>query len=149
MNVSGDLESPVVGSELDPVLWFDMVRDESEIQYAATQLAFDFKDLHEAIGAGPADVAIADPLKHTKAKQEALDVLYDADLLRQRSRRLLARACWMFSKGTGFVALKPIAEMEADTKSHQEWMDRLEPFLTKLKSGNADCFKLLRYKRAE
>jgi hypothetical protein len=149
MNVSGDLESSVVGSELDPVLWFNIVRDESEIQYATTQLGFDLKDLHEAIGDDPVDVAIADPGKQTKIKQETLDVLYDADLLRQRSRRLLGRACWMFSKGTGFVALRPVAELEADSKSHREWMDRLEPFLTKLKSGSTDCFELLRYERAQ
>ena len=149
INISGDLESPVVGSELDPVLWFNIARDESETSYAAKQLAFDLKDLHEAIGTDPVDAAISDPERQVKVKQETLDVLYDADLLRQRSRRLLSRACWMFSKGPGFVALKPIAEMEADTKSHREWMDRLEPFLTKLKSGNADCFKLLRYRRTQ
>ena len=147
MNISRDLESSFVANELDPALWFNIVRDESEIRYATTQLALDLKDLHDAIGDAPVEIAVADPDKQAKIKQEMLDVFYDADLLRQRSRRLLGRACWLFSKGTGFVALKPVAEFEADTKSHQEWLDRSERFLTQAKSGSGDCFKLLRYER--
>ncbi|TGT17336.1 hypothetical protein EN817_31915, partial [Mesorhizobium sp. M3A.F.Ca.ET.174.01.1.1] len=68
-----------------------------------------------------------------------------ADLLRQRSRRFLGRACWLFSKGRGFVALPPTDAIEADAKSQQEWIDRSKPVLTQSKSGSSDCFKLLRY----
>jgi len=145
LNISADLESSFVANELDPSLWFGIVRDESEVRYATTQLALDLKDLGEAIGDGPLEAAVADPDRQQRIKQEALDVLYDADLLRQRSRRLLGRACWMLSKGAGFVALKPIAEIEADTKSHREWLDLSRPHLEKLKSGSGDCFSLLRY----
>jgi hypothetical protein len=148
IDMSRDFESSFVVNELDPALWFNIVRDESEVDYATKQLALDLKDLHDAIGSGPVELAVADPAKHAAIKQEVLDIFYDADLLRRRSRQLLGRACWLFSKGSGFVALKPVAEIEAETKSHQEWLDESEKFLTQVKSGSGDCFKLLRFERA-
>ncbi|WP_292660455.1 hypothetical protein [Mesorhizobium sp.] len=45
LNLSRDFESSFVVNELDPTLWFDIVRDESEIKYAITQLTLDYKDL--------------------------------------------------------------------------------------------------------
>jgi hypothetical protein len=148
LGISADLETSFVANELDPSLWFGIVSDESEIRYATTQLALDLKDLRDAVGDGPLEAALADPEKQPRIKQEALDILYDADLLRQRSRRLLGRACWLFNKGTGFVALKPLAEIEADTKSHREWLDLSRPHLEKLKSGSGNCFELLRSEAA-
>lgn len=145
LNLSRDFESSFVVNELDPTLWFNIVRDESEIKYATTQLALDYTDLQEAIGGEPLDVAIANPEKARKIKQEVLDILWDADLLRQRSRKLLGRACWLFSNGRGFVKLAPADEIEADARSHQEWIDRSKPFLSQSASGSGDCFKLLRY----
>jgi hypothetical protein len=145
MNISRDFESSFVVNELDPTLWFNIVRDESEIRYATTQLALDYKDLHAAIGDAPLAAAIANPEKEQRIKQEVLDIFYDADLLRQRGRRLLGRACWFFSKGPGFIALEPADEIEADASSHQEWLDRSKQFLAQSASGSGDCFKLLRY----
>ncbi|PBB90769.1 hypothetical protein CK215_20980 [Mesorhizobium sp. WSM3864] len=148
LNLSRDLEATFVVNEIDPTLWFNIVRDENEIKYATTQLALDYKDLHEAIGDEAVEAAVAKPDKEPKIKHEVLDILYDADLLRQRSRRFLARACWLFSKGKSFVALAPADAIETDTNSQQEWIDRAKPVLTQTKSGSGDCFKLLRYGQA-
>ncbi|MDG4854989.1 MULTISPECIES: hypothetical protein [unclassified Mesorhizobium] len=148
LNLSRDLEATFVVNEIDPTLWFNIVRDENEIKYATTQLALDYKDLHEAIGDEAVEAAVAQPDKEPKIKHEVLDILYDADLLRQRSRRFLARACWLFSKGKSFVALAPADAIETDTKSQQEWIDRAKPVLTQTKTGSGDCFKLLRYGQA-
>lgn len=145
LNLSRDFESSFVVNELNPTLWFNIVRDESEIRYASTQLALDYTDLQNAIGGEPLDAAIANPENERKIKQEVLDILWDADLLRQRSRRFLGRACWLFSNGRDFVKLGPVDEIEADAKSHQEWIDRSKPFLRQLTPGSGDCFKLLRY----
>ncbi|MDX8534693.1 hypothetical protein RFM41_26990 [Mesorhizobium sp. VK25A] len=147
LNLSRDFESSFVLNELDPRLWFDIVRDESEIKYATTQLAFDYKDLQQTIGGGPAETVVADPEKGRRIKQEVLDIFYDADLLRQRARRQLARACWLFGQGRGFVKAVPVDEIEADAKSHQVWLDRSKPVLTQSRSGSGDCFALLQYKR--
>ncbi|TPI50557.1 hypothetical protein FJ417_29895 [Mesorhizobium sp. B3-1-7] len=148
LNLSRDFESSFVVNELDPRLWFDIVRDESEIKYATTQLALDYKDLQQTIGGEPAQTGVADPEKGRRIKQEVLDIFYDADLLRQRARRHLARACWLFSQGRGFVKAVPVDEIEADAKSHQQWLDRSKPVLTQSKSGSGDCFALLQYGRA-
>ena len=147
LNLSRDFESSFVVNELDPRLWFDIVRDESEIKYATTQLALDYKDLRDSIGGDPVELAVANPDRQRKIKQEVLDIFYDADLLRQRARRHLGRACWLFSKGKGFVNMAPDDAIEADGRSHQEWLDRSKPVLAQSKSGGGDCFKLLRYGR--
>ncbi|QND55828.1 hypothetical protein [Mesorhizobium huakuii] len=148
LNLSRDFESSFVVNELDPTLWFNIVRDESEIKYATTQIALDYKDLQDAIGGDPVEVAVANPEKQRKIKHEVLDIFYDADLLRLRSRRFLGRACWLFSNGRGFVSLRPIDAIEADARSHQEWIDRSKPVLTQAKSGSGDCFKLLQFGHA-
>ncbi|PTE06452.1 hypothetical protein [Mesorhizobium helmanticense] len=145
LNLSRDFESSFVVNELNPTLWFNLVRDEADIKYATTQIALDYKDLQDAIGGEPVDVAVANPEKERRIKQEMLDIFYDADLLRQRSRRFLARACWLFSQGRGFVKLAPVEAIEADAKSHQEWIDRAKPVLTQMTSGSGDCFKLLQF----
>ncbi|WP_269930422.1 hypothetical protein [Aminobacter sp. HY435] len=145
MNVSRDFEASFVANELDPVLWFNIVRDESDLRYATTQLALDYKDLHEAIGDQPIAMAMGDPERLARIKQEVLDIFYDADLLRQRSRKVLGRACWFYSKGLDFVALRPVAAIEADAKSQQDWLAMARPVLERSKSGNGDCYKLLHY----
>ena len=145
LNLSRDFEASSLINELDAELWFNMVRDESDINYAATQLAMDYKDLYEAIGGEALGSALADPEKARKIKHEVLDVFYDLDLLRQRSRRVLARACWLFSNGRHFIAQKPVDEIEANAGSHQAWLDRARGYLTALKSGNSNCYELLRY----
>ncbi|MER9232237.1 hypothetical protein NKI56_09055 [Mesorhizobium sp. M0622] len=145
LNLSRDFEASFVVNEINTTLWFNIVRDESDIKYATTQIALDYKDLQDAIGGEPIEVAIANPEKERKIKQEVLDIFYDADLLRQRSRRFLGRACWLFSKGRGFVKLAPANEIEADARSHQEWIDRSKPLLTQATSGSGDCFKLVQF----
>ncbi|CCV15052.1 hypothetical protein [Mesorhizobium sp. STM 4661] len=145
LNLSRDFESSFVVNELNPTLWFNLVRDESDIKYATTQIALDYKDLQDAIGGEPVEVAVTNPEKQRRIKQEALDIFYDADLLRWRSRRFLARACWLFSQRRGFVKLAPVEAIEADARSHQEWIDRAKPVLTQMTSGSGDCFKLLQF----
>ncbi|CDX40901.1 conserved hypothetical protein [Mesorhizobium sp. SOD10] len=148
LNMSRDLENTFVINELDPTLWFNIVRDENEIKYAMTQLGLDYKDLNDAIGDEPVEAAVAKPDKEQKIKREVLDIFYDADLLRQRSRRFLARACWLFSKGKSLVGAAPVEAIEADAKSQQLWIERAKPVLMQTKSGSGDCFTLLRYGRA-
>lgn len=145
LNLSRDFESSFVVNEFNPTLWFNLVRDESDIKYATTQIALDYKDLQDAIGGEPIELALANPEKERRIKQEVLDIFYDADLLRWRSRRFLARACWLFSNGRGFVKLAPVEAIEADARSHQEWIDRAKPVLTQMTSGSGDCFKLLQF----
>ncbi|TIV69770.1 MAG: hypothetical protein E5V89_17460 [Mesorhizobium sp.] len=146
LNLSRDFETTFVVNEIDPKLWFNIVRDESEIKYATTQLVLDYKDLQDAIGGEPVEAAVANPEKERKIKHEVLDIFYDADLLRLRSRQFLGRACWLFSKGRGFVSAASADAIEADARSHQEWIDRAKPVLTQSKSGSGDCFKLLHHK---
>ncbi|RWD61455.1 MAG: hypothetical protein EOS36_17820 [Mesorhizobium sp.] len=146
LNLSRDFETTFVVNEIDPKLWFNIVRDESEIKYATTQLVLDYKDLQDAIGGEPVEAAIAKPEKERKIKHEVLDIFYDADLLRLRSRQFLGRACWLFSKGRGFVSAASADAIEADARSHQEWIDRAKPVLTQSKSGSGDCFRLLHHK---
>jgi hypothetical protein len=148
LNLSRDFETTFVVNELDPKLWFDIVRDESEIKYATTQLVLDYKDLQDAIGGEPVETAVASPEKERKIKQEVLDIFYDADLLRLRGRQFLGRACWLFSQGRGFVGAAPVNAIEADARSHQEWIDRAKPVLTQSKSGSGDCFTLLHFGQA-
>lgn len=74
LNLSRDFESSFVVNELDPTLWFNIVRDESEIKYATTQIALDYKDLQDAIGGDPVEVAVANPEKQRKIKHEVLDI---------------------------------------------------------------------------
>lgn len=147
MNVSKDFETSFVANELDPALWFNIVSDESDVRYATAQMALDYKDLADAIGGQPVDLALADPERARQIKHEVLDIFYDADLLRQRSRKILGRACWLYSKGSGFVALAPVADIEADARSQQEWLDKVRPVLEQAKSGKGDCYELLRYKQ--
>ncbi|MDI7860611.1 hypothetical protein MRS76_01460 [Rhizobiaceae bacterium n13] len=144
MNLSRDFESSIVVNELDPELWFSIVRDESDIKYSTTQLGHDYRDLLAALGGLAPDVAVLDPEKHKRIKNEVLDIFYDADLLRQRARSLLGRTCWLFSHGHGFPALKPAEAIEADAGSHREWLEQARPLLTRLKSGSGDCYTLLR-----
>jgi len=108
----------------------------------------DYKDLQDAIGGEPIEIAVANPEKERKIKQEVLDILYDADLLRQRSRRFSAERAGSSAMARSFVSLEPAAEVEADAKSHQEWIDRSKRLLTQSSSGSGDCFKLLRYSPA-
>ena len=78
-------------------------------------------------------------------KEQVLDVLYDMDLLRDRARRLVGRACWFLSEGSEFLSLKAIQAFEDDYKSHREWIEEAKKFLTSREIGGGDCFAMLRY----
>jgi hypothetical protein len=146
LNFSRDFESSIVVTELDPHLWLNIARDESYARYAATQLSFDYKDLHLAIGDEPVETALGRPEKEQKIKHELLDILYDAELLRDRSRRMLGRACWFLNSGRDFVALHSIEEIEAEYKSHQEWLGHAKRIYAGIVAGDENCFELLRYR---
>jgi hypothetical protein len=148
LNFSRDFEASFVVNELDPDLWLNIARDESDIDYATDQLTMDFKDLHDALGGDPVETALADPEKEPKIKAEMLDIFYDADLLRHRSRQLLGRACWFFATGPEFLALRPIDELEAEYASHKEWLDHAARIYAASAAGQEDCFKILRYRQS-
>ncbi|MFL6690328.1 MAG: hypothetical protein ACJ8IR_09120 [Alphaproteobacteria bacterium] len=144
-NFSRDLESSSVIETLDPRLFANVTRDESYLNYAVTQLKLDYKDLQESIGDEPVDKALSDPAKEAKIKDEVLDIFYDADLLRDRSRRLLGRACWFVKSGRKFVSLRPLRAVEADYKSHTAWLHEAKSFYGQLQGNGTNCFELLHY----
>jgi len=53
-------------------------------------------------------------------------VLCDYAWLRDRSRRLVGRACWFLSHGPKFLLLKPIPAVETRYDSHQEWLEHAQ-----------------------
>ena len=147
MNISQIFENSIAVNEIDPTLWFNIVRDESDIHYGAGQLANDYRDFHQALGDATPEAAAADPQRAAAVKTQVLDIYYDADLLRQSGRRQLARLCWMLSAGPGFTKLKPVDEIEADQPTHQAWLERARPVLAGLRLGSENCFDILGYKR--
>ena len=139
---SGDFEASFIARDLDPAIWFNMVKDEADLAYAVEQLGHDYADLHRAVdGEKPATPTGAHP--GPAVKQEVLDVLYDADLLRRKSRKLLARACWMLSRGSAFIAVRPEASIEADAATQQAWLEQSKPFLSSVNAGGRTCYDLL------
>lgn len=135
-----DFESSFIAREMDPSIWFNMVKDEADLTYAIQQIGHDYADLHTAAGDASAPL---DPAAEAVVKREVLDVFYDADLLRQRSRRLLARNCWLLSKGNGFVLARPEPAIETDTPTQQAWLEQAKPVLSKVKVGQRNCYELL------
>ena len=81
-----------------------------------------------------------------KVKREVLDVLYDLDLLRDRSRRVLARGCWFVSQGRDFVSLHPLEAIRQRYKSHQEWIDQARQLFSPYTVGGENCFDMLSFK---
>ncbi len=145
MNISQIFENSLAVNDIDPTLWFNIVRDESDIHYGVGQLANDYRDFHQALGDATPEAAVADPQRAAAIKREVLDIFYDADLLRQSGRRQLARMCWMLSAGPGFTALKPVDAIEADQPTHGAWLERAWPVLSGLHLGRENCFDILGY----
>ncbi len=143
LNLSRLFENSFVVNELDPALWFNIVRDESDIRYAVAQLANDYRDLQQALGGTPPSDLPKDAVKSAQVRDQVLDIYYDTDLLRQRSRRMLARMCWLLSNGPIFVRLKPVEAIEQDGPSQQDWLARAAPTLSRLSVGSQNCFKML------
>lgn len=145
LNISKIFENSFVVNELEPELWFNIVRDESNIVYAVSQLTADYRNLDQALGGAPSEAAMADPYKAKLIKEHVLDVLYDIELLRQSARRLLARTCLMLAEGTGFTQIKPVYTIEADQPTHKVWLENVQPLLKQYAIGSQNCFEILGY----
>jgi hypothetical protein len=146
LDFSTDFQGSSLITELDPALLFAMHREENELKYAIKQLSADFRDLQEVLGPTDPKEAISDAVVAGKAKHEALDILYDLDLLRDRSRRAFARACWLVSQGSIFSSLRPIEPLSRTYGSHQEWVRQAKQTLSPYRVGKENCFDLLGYK---
>lgn len=145
LNISKIFEKSFVVNELEPVLWFNIVRDDSNIVYAVTQLTADYRDLDQVLGGASSEAAVADPSKAKAIKVQLLDVLYDIELLRQSARRLLARTCLMLAEGSGFTQMKPVYTIETDQPTHKAWLEKVQPLLEQHAIGSKNCFEILGY----
>ncbi|MFL5260570.1 MAG: hypothetical protein ACJ8AS_12520 [Hyphomicrobiales bacterium] len=141
--LSRDIDESFLIGELDPRLWFDVARDESYTKYAVAQLTLDYQDLRNGIGSEPIERAVANPDKEAAIKSELRDIFYDMDLLRDRARRAVGRACWFVSSGPQFVELKPLDALEADYKTHDEWLGQAQRAYAQFGAGRENCFTLL------
>lgn len=139
---SGDFETSFIARELNAALWFNMVKDEADLSYAVQQMTHDYADLNRALGDGVPAIPV-DATQEAAIKQEVLDIFYDADLLRRKARKLLARACWMLSSGTKFVFAQPVAAIETDAETQQAWLEQTRPVLSGIKAGDKSCYELL------
>lgn len=148
LNISRLLENSTLVNELDPAMWFNIVRDEADIRYAVAQLTNDYRDLHAALGELPPNALATDADAAARVREQVLDIFYDADVLRQSSRRMLARSCWLVSHGPQFVSLKPIDAIEANDLPHADWLAGVEPALAQFHVGSQDCFGILGVKQA-
>lgn len=146
LNVSQIFENSFVVNELDPAIWFNIVRDESNLRYAVAQLTADYRDLDQVMSGMKPEAVIADSLKAEAAREQVLDIFYDLDLLRQSGRRLLARTCLMLSAGPDFTKLEPVETLETDRDTHAAWLDAVRPVLSAHQVGSQSCFDLLGYK---
>jgi hypothetical protein len=142
---SADLQSSPLMTEIDPAVWFAMHRDENDLRYAVPQLGADYRDLADAIGDADPLEAVSDVAVADKIKREVLDVLYDLDLLRDRSRRALARACWFISHDRDFVRLHPIEEIRRRYPSHIERIEQARRFISRFSVGGENCFDMLSF----
>ena len=102
-------------NQIDAGLWFAMVKDEADLEYAAEQLRQDYGDLRAALGDRRPDESISDPSVAASVKREVLDVLWDYAWLRDRSRRLVGRACWFLSEGPKFLSLSQFLRSRPNT----------------------------------
>ena len=91
--------------------------------------------------------AISDPESGPLVKREVLDILYDMDLLRDRSRRALARACWFVSQDRDFVELHPLQENSRRYTSHIAWIEQARIF-SRFSVGGENCFDILSFHEA-
>lgn len=144
MQFSDDFQSSPLVNRIDPNLWFGMVKDEADLQYAVEQLRQDYGDLQAAIAARKDDEVVADTSPGGSVKREVLDVLWDYAWLRDRSRRLVGRACWFLSHGPQFLSLKPIHAVEARYASHREWLEQAQKTYEQVSAGGENCYATLR-----
>jgi hypothetical protein len=142
MQFSADFQSSPLVNRIDPNLWFGMVKDEADLQYAVEQLRQDYGDLQAAVAARKPNESVTDLA--SGVKREVLDVLWDYAWLRDRSRRLVGRACWFLSHGLNFLSLKPIHAVEARYDSHSEWLQRAQKAYEQVSAGGEDCYAMLK-----
>ena len=144
MQFSTDFQSSPLVNQIDPSLWFAMVKDEADLEYAAEQLRQDYGDLRAALGDRKPDESVSDPGVASSVKREVLDVLWDYAWLRDRSRRLVGRACWFLSQGPKFLSLKPIPAVEAKYDSHRDWLREAQKAYERVSAGGENCYAMLR-----
>jgi hypothetical protein len=145
LDISKLFEGSSVVNDLEPALWFNIVRDESNIDYAVTQLTADYRDLDRALGESDTAAAVIDPTKAMVVKEQVLDILYDIELLRQSGRRLLARTCLMLAEGPDFRQMKTVHAIETDQMTHKDWLESVKPILEEHGVGSQNCFEVLGY----
>ena len=144
MEFSNDFQSSPLVNQIDPNLWFSMVKDESELRYAAEQLRQDYGDVQAALGDHRPDEVVSDPRLADAVKREVLDVLWDYGWLRDRSRRLVGRACWFLSEGPKFLSLKPIPAVEARYDSHHAWLQQAQKVYERVSFVGENCYAMLK-----
>jgi hypothetical protein len=143
MFFSSDFEASPLVNEIDYGLWFGMVKDEADLQYAAGQLRQDYADLNAVLGdREPAEIA-SDPGLARGVKREALDVLWDYSWFRDRSRRLVGRACWLLSHGPDFVSARPMQAVEAQADEHHAWLRRAREAYGPVSAAGRNCYGML------
>jgi len=143
--ISDDIASSPLAGDIDPVLWFAIAEDESEVFYFAEQLKADFGDLRLLLGDMSPEEAVADPARAEAIGGKVGEILYDMDVVRDRGRRLVGKGCRFVSAGRNFLKLKAIPELEANYSSHDEWIGHAETFLAGFSAGKKTCFEMLRY----
>ena len=144
MQFSNDFQSSPLVNQIDPNLWFSMVKDEADLQYATEQLRQDNGDLRAVLGARKPDESMSDAGFASGVKREVLDVLWDYAWLRDRSRRLVGRACWFLSQGPKFLSLKPIHSVEAKYETHREWLQAVQKAYEQASAGGENCYAMLK-----
>ncbi len=144
MQFSNDFQSSPLVNQIDPNLWFSMVKDEADLQYATEQLRQDNGDLRAVLGARKPDESMSDAGLASGVKREVLDVLWDYAWLRDRSRRLVGRACWFLSQGPKFLSLKPIHAVEAKYETHREWLQAVQKAYEQASAGGENCYAMLK-----
>ena len=144
MQFSNDFQSTPLVNEIDPNLWFSMVKDEADLRYATDQLRQDNGDLRAVLAARKPDVSMSDTDLARGVKREVLDVLWDYAWLRDRSRRLVGRACWFLSHGPKFLSLNPVHAVEAKFETHHEWLQAARKAYEPVSAGGENCYAMLK-----
>ena len=99
--ISEDIATSPLAGDIDPVLWFAIAEDESEVFYFAEQLQADYGDLRLALGDLLPEEAVADPVRAKAIGLEVKDILYDMDVVRDRGRRLIGKGCRFVERRAG------------------------------------------------
>ncbi len=143
--ISDDIATSPLAGDIDPVLWFAIAEDESEVFYFADQLQADYGDLRLALGDLSPEEAVADPVKAEVIGRKVREILYDMDVVRDRGRRLIGKGCRFVSAGQEFLMLPAIPQIEANYESHDKWLEQAETFLAGFTAGKKSCFEMLRF----